>query len=199
MIEKYLPDNFLELGRNTQTYNHSMLVANAAKLIAEKCGLDAELAFLCGEMHDIGKFEGISVVDPERVYRHPRIGYELLKDTNTQIAKVCIAHPFPVKDITHVKHFCKGDENETNAVWQILSNVEYDEYVELVQLCDKMSGIDKYIRVEDKIEWYKTKRGILEDDIEKYYSKPLCGIKTKLETIGKTNIYNLLGIDVCLK
>lgn len=195
MIEKYLPSNFLELGRNSLTYDHSMLVATGAKLIAEKCGLDAELAFLCGEMHDIGKFIGIPGVDPGRVYRHPRIGYELLEGVNTQFAKVCIAHPFPVQDIIHVKHFCKGDENEINYIWKILNNTKYDEYIELIQLCDKMSGIDKYITVENKIEWYKEKRGILDYDLKKYYKEPLIKIKEKFETIGNINVYKLLNID----
>ncbi len=195
MIEKYLPNNFLERDRNAKTYNHSMLVANAAKLIAEKCGLNAELAFLCGELHDIGKFEGIRDSDPNRVYRHPRIGYELLKDTNSQIAKVCIAHPFPVKNIVHVTHFCKGDENEISAIWQILSKLEYDKYIELIQLCDKMSGIDKYITVEDKIEWYRAKRGIPEHELKKYYEEPLTIIKKKFESMGGIHIYKLLDIN----
>ena len=194
MIEKYLPNNFLELGRNALTYSHSMFVANSAKLIAEKCGLNSELAFLCGEMHDVGKFVGIPGVDHERVYRHPRIGYELLKDTNIQIAKVCIAHPFPVKDIIHIKHFCKSDEMEASAIWEILVNTEYDEYIELIQLCDKMSGIDKYITVEDKIEWYRTKKGIPDDELKRYYEEPLIKIKEKFETMGGINIYKLLNI-----
>ena len=156
-IEDFLPKNFRQWERNILTYNHSILVAKVAKKIAKLCGLDAEMAFLCGKMHDIGKFIGIPGVDPQKFYQHPRIGYELLKNINMQVAKVCIAHSF------------------------ILSSIKYDDYVELIQLCDKISGHDKYVSIEQKIEWYKSKGKISINDLEMYYKIPLLRIKAKFE------------------
>ena len=52
--------------------DHSRNVANAAKLIAERCEtLDAEKAFVCGLLHDVGRRTGVAAVtewteDPKR-------------------------------------------------------------------------------------------------------------------------------------
>ncbi len=201
-IEDFLPKNFRQWERNILTYNHSILVAKVAKKIAKLCGLDAEMAFLCGKMHDIGKFIGIPGVDPQKFYQHPRIGYELLKNINMQVAKVCIAHSFPIKSETHVQHFCNGDDAEARAIWQILSSIKYDDYVELIQLCDKISGHDKYVSIEQKIEWYKSKGKISINDLEMYYKIPLLRIKAKFECKvsapkgRETNVPNPKGVDL---
>ena len=179
MIEEFLPKNFRQWARNILTYNHSILVSKAAGMIAKAYGLDVETATICGEMHDIGKFIGITGVNPQKFYQHPRIGYELLENVNMQVAKVCIAHSFPVKSKVHVQHFCASDDIEANAIWQILSNIEYDDYIELIQLCDKISGHDRYVSIEQKIEWYKSKGKIPIDDLEMYYRIPLLKIKEK--------------------
>lgn len=195
MIEKYLPVNFLELGLNSKSYKHSMMVANAARMIATKCGLNTDVAELCGEFHDIGKFIGIRGVDQNYMYRHPRIGYELMKNENIQVAKVCLAHPFPIKSFGHVLKFCKGDEFDANKTWDMLQSMEYDEYVELIQLCDKISGINRYVSIEQKIEWYKTNNKINANDLDEYYAIPLIKIKNKFQKLGNINIYSLLGIN----
>lgn len=198
MIEQYLPTNFLELGHNSISYKHSMTVAKAARVIATKCNLDADIAMLCGEFHDIGKFIGIHGVDQNYMYRHPRIGYELMKNENIQVAKVCLAHPFPIKSFGHVLKFCKGDEFEANKTWDILQSIEYDEYVKLIQLCDKISGIDQYVSIEQKVEWYRSNNKISSDELNKYYVEPLTGIKNKFQELWGIDIYKLLNINnVC--
>lgn len=195
-IEDFLPANFREYERNILTYNHSMLVASAAEKIAKTYGLDPDTAFLCGEMHDVGKFIGVSGVNPQKFYQHPRIGYELLKNINMQVAKVCIAHSFPLKSKTHVQHFCNGDNVEADAIWQILRNVEYDDYIELIQLCDKISSHDKYVSIAEKIEWYKSKGKISMYDLEKYYRIPLLKLKAKFDNaIAMNKVYECTASD----
>ncbi len=74
---------------------HSYHVADAAKIIAEHCdSLDSEKAFVCGLLHDIGRRTGIAAV------RHIIDGYDYaMSEGWDEVARVCLTHSFPVKDI----------------------------------------------------------------------------------------------------
>ncbi|MCR4934321.1 MAG: HDOD domain-containing protein, partial [Lachnospiraceae bacterium] len=53
---------------------HSENVALAAKLIAEKCGMDSDKAYVLGLLHDIGRRFGVSYL------AHVYDGYHYLLD-----------------------------------------------------------------------------------------------------------------------
>ena len=53
---------------------HSFSVADNAKRIAQKAGLDAETAYVMGLLHDIGRGAGVSGI------RHIFDGYDLMQD-----------------------------------------------------------------------------------------------------------------------
>lgn len=74
---------------------HSKNVGLAAKYIAEACGtLDSEKAYICGLLHDIGRRNGVSAL------RHTIDGYDYAMSKGwKEIARVCLTHSFPVKDI----------------------------------------------------------------------------------------------------
>jgi putative nucleotidyltransferase with HDIG domain len=64
--------------------DHSKTVARASKTIALKCGLDDNLAYILGLLHDIGRYEGITGL------RHVYAGYDLMiKKGYTHNAKIC--------------------------------------------------------------------------------------------------------------
>lgn len=190
MIEKYLPDNWEQNERALITYKHSLMVANAAKLIASKCNLDENLAYTYGEMHDIGKF----FLDPKEFYKHPRLGYDFLKKDNIDIANVCITHSFPTINKDHILAFCRKDKEEANLLLNILCKIEINDYIQLIQFCDKISTIDKYISVETKLSWYQEKHHISSPDLNKFYCTPLNKIKEKFNKMIGINIYDLLNI-----
>lgn len=73
---------------------HSQNVVAAAEIIAEHCGLNPEKAFVCGLLHDIGRRNGVTAV------RHIIDGYDYAASKGRdEIARVCLTHSFPVKDI----------------------------------------------------------------------------------------------------
>ena len=74
---------------------HSLNVANAAKIVAGNCKeLDSEKAYVCGLLHDIGRRTGIAAV------RHIIDGYDYsISQGWDEVARVCLTHSFPVKDI----------------------------------------------------------------------------------------------------
>jgi putative nucleotidyltransferase with HDIG domain len=73
---------------------HCYNTARAAEVIAQNCGLDSNLVYIYGLLHDIGRYEGITYL------RHIYSGYELmLEKGNKNIAKICLTHSFPFKDI----------------------------------------------------------------------------------------------------
>lgn len=190
MIENYLPNGWKKNERYIITYKHSLMVAKAAKLIASKCSLDEELAYIYGEMHDIGKF----FLKPNEFYKHPRLGYNLLIKDNTNIAEICITHSFPIIDKTHILGFCHNDEKEANLLIDIISKIKTTDYIQLIQFCDKISTIDKYISIETKLSWYQEKHHISYAELDKYYCIPLNNIKEKFSKICNIDVYNLLDI-----
>ncbi|MBR1479496.1 MAG: HDOD domain-containing protein [Alphaproteobacteria bacterium] len=190
MLEKFLPQNWRANPRNERTFDHSHTVARAAKVIAAQTSvLDPELAYLYGLMHDVGKFH----LPPRESYKHPRVGYELLKSPHSDIAAICISHPFPDFDARHhILQYCKNDEVEAAEVQKILQTVEENTYVELIQFCDKVSTIDGYISIEEKLKWYNETYGISLQELNAEYIKPLLHIKKKLEKLTNRDVYELL-------
>jgi hypothetical protein len=140
-------------------------------------------------MHDVGKFH----LTPPESYKHPRVGYKLLKDAHPDIAAICISHPFPNFEAQeHVLQYCQNDETEAAEVQKILQTVEKNTYVELIQFCDKISTIDGYISVEEKLRWYNETYGISLKELTAEYAKPLLHIKEKLDTLAGRDVYELL-------
>ena len=87
--------------------NHSKAVARSAKTIAEKSGLDGNAAYILGILHDIGRYRGVTGL------RHIYDGYDLMTRKGYNfIAKICITHSFPYKDLESFngKNDCTADE-----------------------------------------------------------------------------------------
>ena len=167
-----------------------MMVARAAQTIASKCDIDSEKAFIYGEMHDIGKF----FLSQEEVYKHPRLGYDMLINEYPDIARVCILHSFASTDFSQIVNFCHKDTVEANKIYSIIKKIKIDSYIELIQLCDKISAIDSYITIEQKLMWYQDKHHISYSDLDKYYKIPLNNTKTKFDSLTGINIYKLLNV-----
>jgi putative nucleotidyltransferase with HDIG domain len=73
---------------------HSENVALAAESIAKQTGMDSDLAYTMGLLHDIGRREGVYKL------RHVIDGYSfLLSEGYPDHARICITHSYTVKDI----------------------------------------------------------------------------------------------------
>jgi putative nucleotidyltransferase with HDIG domain len=134
--------------------DHSLLVAKAASEIANASkNLDAKKAFKLGILHDVGKL----FVSEDELYKHPRIGFEIFKDSQREVAITCLLHPFPVPDdLEFMKCYCKNDNNELQKICDTIKQIGNlnSEYVELIQYCDKISGRDRYVTIEEKFKFY---------------------------------------------
>ena len=126
---------------------HSELVANAAKIIAEKIdNLNPNIAYMMGLIHDIGRNVGVTQD------RHSIDGYTFLKiEGYEELGRICITHSFPNKNINANVGIWDCSQKELNFIETFLSNCQYDDYDRLIQLCDCISTDDKYILIEKRI------------------------------------------------
>jgi HD superfamily phosphodiesterase len=185
---------FIMFSNNIRILGHSGLVAKAAFDIAEKTGkIDPFAAYRYGLFHDVAKF----CLPKDKMYRHPLLGYSLMKDSgHNDIAKICLTHSFPDKHASeYITFYCKGDVVEASAISQKLQDVEYDFAVQLIQLCDKISGSDKYLTIEQKRDFYFQKYGIVASCIDKAYDV-FFEIKRMVDSLIGEDLYAFLKINV---
>ncbi len=162
---------------------HSAMVAKAAYLIASQIGIDPNLAHMCGALHDIGKLH----IPTNCKYKHPLIGYDIMMGRNEKtLAEVCITHPFPVKDFEYIKYYCQADTKTAEIIWNILQNIETTPLIQLIQYCDKISGIDNYMTIAENFKWYATKYKMPHHLIQNNYNAYL-KIKNELTQSLATN------------
>jgi hypothetical protein len=142
-------------------------------------------------MHDVGKFH----LELGELYKHPRMGYELLRGQYLDIAEICISHAFPdFSSFDHILRYCHDDTEEADAVYHILQGIPRTSYIDLVQFCDKISGVDGWMLLESKFDWYLSKSGMIRDEITNHYDMSLRAIKHRLDELAGEDVYGVLGI-----
>ena len=191
MIENYLSEDWKNNPRSEMLYRHSMLVADAACIIADRCGMDAERARVYGEMHDVGKFG----LKEHELYKHCLNGYEMLKSDHPDIAMICLTHPFLTTEYERILSFCKNDKEEADKIYQIIKDIKFDDYIKLIQLCDKVSSYDRYVTIKQKMQWYQEKQRLSIGLLDKRFAR-LYMIKAKLDRMAKVDTYFLLKLSV---
>ncbi len=145
-----LVENWLKEGdqRNPGPWvKHSKYVANATKTIASEIeSLDGNKAYIMGLIHDIGRVAGITQE------RHTIDGYNYLKIKGYEkLARICITHCFPNKNINANIGIWERTENELKFIELFLENCEYNDYDRLIQLCDCITMEDKYVLIEKRL------------------------------------------------
>ena len=133
---------------------HSLGVARAAEYIARECGMDADRAWICGAMHDIGKYEGVTAM------RHIVAGYELMtKKGEPDIARICLTHSFPLPRIeAYMGPRNIGPEGE-RLVMDALST-PMDDYDRLIQLCDGLAWNEGVCLMEKRMINVMRRKGV---------------------------------------
>ena len=113
---------------------HSQSVAENARLIAQRAGMDEQRACLFGLLHDIGRRAGITGI------RHIFDGYDYMTALGQpEVARICLTHSFPLPDIRafNGRMDCTGEQ--LAFLQDFLSRNPYDDYDRLIQLCDAIS------------------------------------------------------------
>ena len=159
---------------------HSFVAAENARLIAEKVpGMDPKKAYVLGLLHDIGRSVGVTGM------RHVIDGYDYM---------MALGQP----EIAG-KHDCTPEQKAY--IQNYLDTHEYDDYDQLIQLCDALSLPQGACLMEKRfvdvalrhgVQDYTTKRwqGYLE--LKKYFdSKCGCDIYTLLPGVFENSMGNL--------
>lgn len=165
---------------------HSISAANNAWRIAEKIdGMDRDVAYVMGLLHDIGRRAG------KKGILHIFDGYDYMKSIGQQkIARICLTHSFPVKDWN--SYFGKYDCSEEQKIFlaDFLEQVKYDDYDKLIQLCDAISLPNGACIMEKRLVDVALRYGVPDFALEKW--KEYMKIKKYFDELCGCNIYSLL-------
>lgn len=165
--------------------DHNKVAGKCARRIAEKCGdIHEETAYVLGLLHDIGRRFGVADL------KHTIDGYRyMLNQGFSDSARICLTHSFTIKDIN-----CYNGENdcttdESAFIQKYLSEVEYDEYDKLIQLCDAISYHTGPCIIEKRLVDVVMRRGFNDLTIAKW--KEYFDIKEYFEAKMKCSLYDL--------
>lgn len=178
-------------GRNPGPWaEHSRAVARTAETIAEKCGLDAHLAYVSGLLHDIGRYEGF------RHLHHIYAGYELLKSKGYELilADICLSHSFAYQDID--EYFGENDCSaaETEIIKSFLAAKSYGNYDRLIQLCDAIRSAEGVCLLEVRLLDVIRRYGFAKFTLQKI--ETLYGLKAYFDELCGMNIYDLFYDEI---
>ena len=126
---------------------HSLSVAHCAEKIAKASGMDEEKAYVLGLLHDIGRKFG------KRHLGHVSDGYSyMMKLGYGEAARVCLSHSFHCRKVDdYIGNFDTTDA-ELKLIRGRLSEMEYDDYDRLIQLCDAIGGTDGVMDMEERMD-----------------------------------------------
>lgn len=165
---------------------HSISVANNARLIAEKAKiLDCDKAYVMGLLHDIGRRAGVKGI------LHIFDGYDYMMSMGQEeIARICLTHSFPIKDVnTFVgKYDCSSEQKKF--LEEFLQNIEYSDYDILIQLCDAISLPNGACIMEKRFIDVALRHGLPDFTIDKW--KAFLNAKKHFDELCGCNIYTLL-------
>lgn len=147
-----------------QWIEHSLSVGKAAEIISkEDIELDSNVALVLGMLHDIGRRYGVTSM------RHSLDGYKFAVEKGYDLlARICITHSFPYKNIDAV--FGKWDctTEEYNFVKEYLDNIELSAYDKLIQLCDALALPTGCCLIEKRMIDVAMRHGVNEYTIKKW-------------------------------
>lgn len=171
----------------TPWVEHSLNVAEAAKLIAEEIpGMDSKKAYILGLLHDIGRRAG------RWGMRHAVDGYDYLVSKGYEdAARICITHvSFEYNnEKVVVGNWDDFKEAKTFAL-SYLTKIEYNDYDNLIKLCDSLSLPEGFCLIEKRLIDMALRGGVNEYTLPRW--KSTFEIKEYFETKMGKSIYSVL-------
>jgi hypothetical protein len=174
-------------GRNPGPWvAHSVLVAQAAETIAGCIpGLDPDMAYTLGLLHDVGRREGVAGM------RHVIDGYRFLMAGGFDgAARVCLTHSYPLKNVASGSAVWDGTQEEYDFVQAYLDGIEYSLYDRLIQFCDGVSMATGYCLIEKRMVDVALRYGINEHSVAKW--RAFLEVKDELDRLAGKPVYSLL-------
>lgn len=171
---------------------HTQKVAEIASLIASKCGMNTEKAYVFGLLHDYGKR-----IDERKSGKfHGLEGYrEMLKKGYPEMAGICLSHCFPQRDfdIDNYPAYSKLDMEESK---KILASLEYNDYDRLIQFSDMFPEGMNVVTIEERISAIKKRYSLSEKEI-KDISENALRLKKYFSDLCRCDVYELIDFDCC--
>lgn len=134
--------------------DHSRVAAECAEKVAGECGLDSEKAYVLGLLHDVGRRFRV------RDLGHLYYGYRYMMALGyPAVAKICLSHSFPNQDLALYIGQIDIPEPEAKEAERLLTEMEFDDYDRLVQLCDALASADGVVDVEQRMADVKRRYG----------------------------------------
>lgn len=135
--------------------DHSRTAAHCAHRIAQACGdMDANKAYILGLLHDIGRKFGV------RHLGHVSDGYTYMMSLGyDEVAKICLTHSFNNQELNEYIGEFDTTEEELSLIKEQLASVCFDEYDNLIQLCDALAGADRVLDIEQRMDDVKSRYG----------------------------------------
>ncbi len=125
---------------------HSWIIGNTAKNMAEELGLDPDIAFACGALHDIGKSKGVK--EAEHFYE----GYKILRaDSYFFPARIALTHSFQIKDVDAYVGEWNISDDKKDLVGDFIKYNTYNDYDLLIQFLDGVIKTE-YLGIEKRAE-----------------------------------------------
>ena len=148
-------------------------------------GSSDKLSSYEGLLHDIGRRTGIAAV------RHIIDGYDyaISKDWD-EIARVCLTHSYPVKDIT--KDIGKLDitDEQYRFIRDYLTGIEYDDYDKLIILCDAIADANGFCILEKRFVDTTRRYGIFPFTVDRW--NKTIEYKEYFDRLTGVSVYRLL-------
>lgn len=184
-IHEFFEDNV----KDEQLYRHSMRVATVASEIGKFIGMDKELLYNCGLLHDIGKVKGSNGL------RHIYDGYVLLQNLDIcDRYDICLTHSFPNKKIESYmgKNDCTYDEYLF--IKNFIEKKTYDDYDKIIQLCDAIAGASGCKIIELSMIDVALKYNVNKNTVDSW--KAYFDIYEEINKKIGRNVYSIITEDV---
>ncbi len=168
---------------------HTSNVAKCAEVVAAKCGMDKDKAYVLGLLHDFGKRQK----EQETGVFHAQDGYdEMMRLGYDEVARVCLTHTF-------IKNPIDRDNFNHKKEWldwadDLLKDIEYDDYDKLIQMCDLFAEALSVVSIEARFEGVAKRYGLTQEQKSIATEKAL-QLKQYFDAKCSCNIYDLLGIE----
>ncbi|MEG0873651.1 MAG: HD domain-containing protein [Romboutsia sp.] len=166
--------------------DHSINVALAAQMIAEKCSnLNSDKAYVLGLLHDIGRRYGVTAG------RHVIDGYKFMIEKGwNDIGRICLTHSFPVHDFE--KNIGKNDMSfeESEFVRKYINDITYDDYDRLIIMCDSLADAQGFCILEKRFVNTTRRYGAFPCTVERWNAT--FEIKEYFEQQINCSIYDIL-------
>jgi hypothetical protein len=165
---------------------HSINVAKAARIIAEKHPrLDADVAYVLGLLHDIGRREG------RFLSRHIMDGYSFLLNLGyDDSARICLTHCFVIPNLNAYPGEFDCTPQELEFIRDYISSIKFTEYDLLIQLCDGISLPSGFCLLEKRMIDVAMRLGISDKTIPSWEAR--FRIKEMFENTIGCSIYQIL-------